>query len=121
MNFFQFKMLIIYLILFGYLHSQNSSDIYLPIATKDRQSWKTIKRTKIGAFGLIRKARPGIPAHLHSAVDMKRPSQNYLNEKIYAIKSGIVISMRDDGAFAQIIIEHKQKSRPTFWSVYEHI
>ena len=46
----------------------------------------------------------------------KRPSKNYFNEPVYSVSVGTVISMRTDGAFAQLIIEHNN-----YWSVYEHI
>jgi len=69
----------------------------------------------------MRVARPGIPAHHHTGIDIQRPALNYYDEPIFAISIGTVISIRDDGAFAQIIIEHKYSSGELFWSVYEHI
>ena len=96
--------------------SQRNETIFLPIKTLDRQSWNTAKLTKIGAFGLLRKARTNVSAHLHTAVDFKRPNKNYFNEPIYSISVGTVISLRNDGPFAQLIIEHKN-----YWTVYEHI
>jgi hypothetical protein len=49
----------------------------LPIAAADRKTWHGVKLTRIGLFGLERKARPGIPAHLHTGTDIKRPKDNY--------------------------------------------
>ncbi|NTV83141.1 MAG: M23 family metallopeptidase [Bacteroidales bacterium] len=80
-----------------------------------------IKLTPIGAFGKIRQARPGIPEHLHTGIDIKRPTSNYDNELVFPLASGRVISLRDDGPFAQIIIEHQLDYHNRFWSVYEHI
>lgn len=80
-----------------------------------------IKLTPIGTFGQIRKARPGIPGHLHTGIDIKRPNGNYNGEPIFPLAPGRVISLRDDGPFAQIIVEHKLNHIGRFWSVYEHI
>jgi len=81
----------------------------------------SIRLTAIGAFGLWRKARPGIPAHLHAGVDIVRPSKNYDDEPIYPVSRGRVVGLRDDGPYAQIIIEHGTEPGDTLWSVYEHI
>ena len=80
-----------------------------------------IKLTLIGHFGEVRKARPGIPEHLHTGIDIRRPNSNYDNEPILSLAPGRIISLRDDGPFAQIIIEHKLDHFYHFWSVYEHI
>jgi hypothetical protein len=66
----------------------------------------------------LRKARPGIASHLHTGIDIERPHSNY--EPIFPIAKGVVISKRDDGAFAQLIIEHSVKGKKV-WTVYEHI
>lgn len=79
-----------------------------------------IELTEIGEFGLLRKARPNIPAHLHTGIDIKRPGNNYDHEPIFPIADGIVISKRTDGPYAQLIIEHPNNGEP-FWTVYEHI
>lgn len=101
------------------LHSF-SQDYYLPININDRDDLSLIMLTEIGNFGEIRKARPGIPSHFHTGIDIKRPNQNYDQEPIYSIGGGIVISVRDDGPYAQIIIEHSS-DQFLFWTVYEHI
>jgi len=98
-----------------------SGDWLLPIAVKDRTTWTSVQLTHIGSYGLKRKARPGIPAHLHTGIDIQRPLQNYEYEPILPVASGTVISMRDDGPFAQIIIEHKLPHEDPVWTVYEHI
>lgn len=82
---------------------------------------ESLRLTRIGDFGLLRRSRPGIPAHLHTGVDIDRPSDNYNNEPVYPIASGIVISLCDDGPYAQIIIEHRTAGGDTVWSVYEHV
>jgi murein DD-endopeptidase MepM/ murein hydrolase activator NlpD len=92
-----------------------------PVKTTDRFNFSLIQLTPIGGYGLQRKARPTVPAHLHTGIDIKRPSTNYINEPVYPICKGIVISMRDDGPFSQIIIEHKIDNWHTIWSVYEHV
>jgi hypothetical protein len=96
------------------------SQISLPIAVTDRHDISYIKLTEIGQFGLLRKARKAVPAHYHTGIDIKRPGNNYINEPIFPIAEGIIISKRIDGPYAQLIIEHKFKGRQ-FWSVYEHI
>lgn len=98
-----------------------SADWLLPIAVENRTTWASIQLTHIGSYGLTRKARPGIPAHLHTGIDIKRPHQNYEYEPILPVASGTVISIRDDGPFAQIIIEHRLPHGDPVWTVYEHI
>jgi len=63
--------------------------------------------------------RPGIRAHFHTGIDIKRPTKNYQAEPIFPIFEGIVISKRQDGPYAQLIIEHEDNHK--FWTVYEHI
>jgi Peptidase family M23 len=99
------------------LFSQDSPCL-LPVQVS---SLTKIKLTPIGNFGQIRKARPGVPGHLHTGIDITRPNGNYYDEPIFPLAPGRVISLRDDGPFAQIIIEHKLDGLPHFWSVYEHI
>jgi murein DD-endopeptidase MepM/ murein hydrolase activator NlpD len=94
---------------------------HLPIQTGDRQSWREVNLTTIGEFGTLREPRPGVPAHLHTGIDMKRPSDNYQDEPVYPAAAGVVISLRDDGPFAQIIIEHGMDRAAKVWTVYEHI
>jgi len=96
-----------------------SPSFYLPINSLDRQSTKNLLLTSIGEFGLLRKERPGIPAHYHTGIDIKRPSNNYIDEPIFSIYKGIVISVRKDGPYAQLIIEHEGDQK--FWTVYEHV
>ena len=104
------------------LVSNNSfaQEFVLPINTYNRTELSLVQLTEIGNFGEKRKMRPGIPAHLHTGIDIKRPAQNYINETIFSIGDGIVISVRDDGPYAQIIIEHTNNNL-MFWTVYEHI
>jgi murein DD-endopeptidase MepM/ murein hydrolase activator NlpD len=92
----------------------------VPVAIEDRYSWESLRLTEIGSFSHIRKARPGIPEHLHTGIDIMRPGDNYEDEPIFAVSPGIVISKRDDGPFAQIIIEHPDGDRK-IWTVYEHV
>lgn len=96
------------------------TDFSLPIKTNNRKSTKEIQLTTIGQFGLIRKARPTVKEHFHTGIDIKRPGKNYDNEPIYSIAEGVVISKRDDGAYAQLILEHEIDGLK-FWTVYEHI
>lgn len=98
----------------------DSSTWMLPIKAANRQSLDGVALTAIGKFGVVRKARPGIPAHHHTGADFKRPGTNYANEPVFPAASGRVISLRADGAYAQIIIEHHSDSLP-LWTVYEHI
>ncbi len=86
----------------------------------DRKDISQIQLTEIGKFGLIRKERKMIPSHLHTGIDIKRPGKNYINEPIFVIASGKIISKRTDGPFAQLIVEH-HIGNTVFWSVYEHI
>lgn len=110
------------LLLLGFLTSDFVAEdgYFLPITEGGRKSVHYLTLTDIGRFGLLRKSRPGIPAHFHTGIDIKRPSGNYLDEPIYTVKSGIVISKRTDGAYAQLIIEHLG-TEGKFWTLYEHI
>lgn len=97
-----------------------SSPFSIPVKTTNRKDVSQIQLTEIGKFGLVRKARKTVPSHLHTGIDIKRPSSNYTNEPIFAIAAGKVISKRTDGPYAQLIIEHHIGDK-TFWTVYEHI
>ena len=94
---------------------------YLPIGSGDRQTFEGVELTAIGIFGMMRKERPGIPAHHHTGIDFKRPTENYSSEPIYPAAKGTVISLRDDGPYAQIIIEHTLGDSTKLWTVYEHV
>ena len=93
----------------------------LPIEVSNRNSISELTLSAIGQYGIMRDSRPGIPAHLHTGIDIKRPFENYDNEPVFPAARGKVISIRDDGPFAQIIIEHKVREGNFVWSVYEHI
>jgi hypothetical protein len=93
----------------------------VPISVPNRSLTDYLQLTPIGAFAAHRPERSGIPAHLHTGIDIKRPTLNYLNEPIYPIASGLVISVRHDGPFAQVIIKHEFPETGHTWSVYEHI
>ena len=101
--------------------SNKSCEWYLPINVPNRQTWEHVRLTKIGAFGLMRKARPNVPAHYHTATDFMRSGDNYDNEPIFPAARGRVISQRDDGPFAQLILEHVSSNNDTLWTVYEHL
>jgi murein DD-endopeptidase MepM/ murein hydrolase activator NlpD len=79
-----------------------------------------LKLTSIGKFGLPRKARPHVLAHLHTGIDIQRPYSNYENEPVFPMAPGIVISKRNDGPYAQLIIEHFLDGEK-IWTCYEHI
>jgi len=94
---------------------------YIPVRTLNRQDWSTVRLTSIGAFGIRRKARPKIPSHLHTGVDIARPSKDYEGEEpIYPAAPGKVVSMRDDGPFGEIILEHELEGVKV-WTAYEHL
>jgi hypothetical protein len=98
----------------------NNCSLKLPVLTKDRCNIKSISLTKIGRFGEHRKERISVPAHLHTGIDIKRPTENYTDDPVFSVFPGKVISIRSDGPFAQIIIEHLVKNIKV-WSVYEHV
>lgn len=108
-----------YILIFSLLFI--SQHVRVPIGNENRISVNAIELTEIGAFGVQRKARPGIPSHLHTGIDIKPPNENYLTDEfIYPIAKGVIISKRTDGPFAQLIIEHETQNE-IFWSLYEHI
>ncbi len=114
-------MLIISLLSLVKSASQESIGWYLPINVANRQSLENVRLTAIGEFGRQRQARPAVPAHLHTAIDLMRPKKNYVDEPIFPAAKGTVISLRTDGPFAQIIIEHHESNSEIVWTVYEHI
>lgn len=101
--------------------SQVTSTWLLPIQTTDRRIIPTIKLTHIGKFGEMRKARPTVPAHLHTGIDIKRPTPQRDNEPVFPAAPGRVLSIRNDGPFAQIIIEHILANGQKIWTAFEHI
>lgn len=94
--------------------------IKLPINAANRSSISELRLTEIGPFGLIRNARPNVRSHHHTGIDIMRPGLEYDQNPIFPIEKGIVISKRNDGPFAQLIVEHRTQSM-IFWSVYEHV
>jgi len=108
------------LFILAFLVLPAKSQVYLPIELTDRTNISMVKLSDIGEFGLMRKPRPNVPQHYHTGIDIKRPSNNYINEPIYPIAKGKVISKRDDGPYANIIIEHELNGIK-FWSLYEHV
>lgn len=92
----------------------------LPINCGSRVDLSKVQLTEIGSFGLVRKARVGVPEHLHTGIDIKRPSNNYQFEPIFPVAEGKVISKRTDGPYAQLIVEHNVNGLQ-FWTLYEHI
>jgi len=72
------------------------NEYLLPVDSDNRRNVNYLELTEIGEFGAFRKDTP-----------------------VYSIFKGIVISKREDGPFAQLIIEHECKIK--FWTVYEHI
>jgi hypothetical protein len=112
-------MFINYLLLLLLSFTPSAKSVFsLPVQTSDRKSLSTLTLSGIGDFGLVRKARPTVPAHYHTGIDIKRPENNYHNEPIFPISEGIVISKRQDGPYAQLIIQHEN---PECWTLYEHI
>lgn len=112
--------LILFYLLVQITFFSSGQEVLLPINSRDRTSMHEFKLSQIGKFGLIRKARPNVKRHFHTGIDILRPGENYENNPIFPISEGIVISIREDGPFAQLIIEHRIKNQ-TVWSVYEHI
>lgn len=96
--------------------TNTSAQWYLPVNATNNE----VALTRIGNFGELRAARTGIPAHYHTGVDIVRPSSNYENLPVFPAHAGVVVSVRTDGPFSQIIIEH-QMPKDTLWTVYEHV
>ncbi|MBC8044740.1 MAG: M23 family metallopeptidase [Rhizobacter sp.] len=92
----------------------------LPLEVENRASFQGVGLTNIGAFALPRKSRPTVSAHLHAGIDFARPAADKDTVRVFAASAGKVISVRTDGAFAQIIIEHHDRGKK-LWTVYEHV
>jgi hypothetical protein len=89
-----------------------------PIRAPSRRCVSGIKLTPIGDFGRPRAPRPKVAAHLHTGIDLCRPLPNNDDEPVFAASCGTVISVRNDGPFAQIIVFHQSSA---VWTVYEHV
>ncbi|MFL5763433.1 MAG: M23 family metallopeptidase [Bacteroidia bacterium] len=98
----------------------SSPQFLAPVRVLNRKSISEIQLTAIGKFGLVRKERKGVRSHLHTGIDIKRPGTGYDHEPVFPVAEGTVISIRTDGPYAQVIIEHKINGEK-FWSLYEHI
>ncbi len=92
----------------------------IPIMSANRESVNFLQLTDIGQFGLLRSARENIPAHYHTGIDIMRPSNGFGYEPVFPIADGVIISIRDDGPFAQVIVFHEY-NKLQFWTVYEHV
>ena len=77
-----FKPIIITFILYRLICAQVNV-VTCPVGADKRITPDEIRLTAIGDFGYPRKARPGIPAHLHTGIDIRRPVQNYNKEPIF--------------------------------------
>lgn len=108
------------LVLFAITSCTQPEPFLAPVALTDRSEISAIKLSSIGDFGLPRVERLDVPAHLHTGIDISRPSNHYQHDPIYPITSGQVISKRTDGPYAQLILEHQLES-DTFWTLYEHV
>jgi hypothetical protein len=106
---------------FANVASSERTEWFLPINVVNRQSLENVRLTSIGEFGRPRQARAAVPAHLHTAIDLMRPTDNYFDEPIFPAAVGTLISLRTDGPFAQIIIEHQESDGESVWTIYEHI
>jgi hypothetical protein len=109
-----------FIFLFNISFLFQQGEFYLPVKTDNRKDPAQLQLTGIGKFGIMRKAREKIPAHYHTGIDIKRPSDNYENEPVYPVLKGKVLSKRTDGAYAQLIIEHSENGEQ-LWTLYEHI
>ena len=103
------------------INMHGRQQLFLPIQVQDRTVLEERRLTVIGQYGLKRKARPTVPSHYHTGVDLKRPTKNYSNEPVFSGGVGKVLSVRSDGPFSQIIIQHVLSPGDTLWTVYEHI
>lgn len=114
-------MLSIITFLFSFLfNSPVENKLLAPINIDNRHNIERMELTEIGYFGLQRKERPTVAAHLHTGIDIKRANGNYRDAPIFPVADGIVISKREDGPYAQLILEHDVDGL-VFWTVYEHI
>jgi murein DD-endopeptidase MepM/ murein hydrolase activator NlpD len=101
--------------------NQKSVGWYVPVKTADRKSINSIKLTDIGEFGLLRKERENVPAHYHTAIDIERPNENYSHEPVFSAHAGMIISIRDEGPYSEIIIEHTMPDDEFIWTIYQHV
>jgi hypothetical protein len=108
------------LMLFAPGIGSTGAEVFLPIDAPDRHSLESLALTRIGGYGIMRAARPTVPSHFHTGIDIRRPHPNYTDEPIFPAARGVVISRRTDGPYAQLIIEH-DIGGIKFWTVYEHI
>jgi hypothetical protein len=106
------------ILILWFINQQDS--FYVPVDVPGRHSFRSVKLTEIGKFGLVRKARPSVPSHYHTGIDIRRPHANYVNEPIFPVARGVVISKKTNGPYAQLILEHHADGK-IFWSLYEHI
>lgn len=93
---------------------------YIPANYRNIADPQKLQLTKIGAFGLLRKARPTVPAHYHTGIDIVRPDSQNNRQPIFPAKEGIVVSIYDNGPFSQVVIKHTDNNK-NYWTVYEHL
>jgi hypothetical protein len=93
---------------------------YIPANYRGIADPQKVQLTGIGAFGLLRKARPAVPAHYHTGIDIVRPDSQYYKQPIFPAKEGVIVSIYDNGPFSQIVIKHAGNNK-NYWTVYEHL
>jgi len=106
------------LMVFGMVTS-GFAEWLVPVNYPHRDRVNEVKLSAIGAFGLPRKARATVPAHLHTGVDILRPTGNYDQEPIHPAHAGRIISILDDGPYSYVVLEH-QTAQGICWTLYEH-
>jgi hypothetical protein len=99
---------------------QTYAEWHIPANYKNIGGIDDVKLSNIGRFGLLRVARPTVPAHYHTGIDIVRPDTNYWNQPVFPASKGNIVSIIDDGPFSQIIIMHEAGGK-NYWTVYEHL
>jgi len=105
-----------FFIAYGHAHEH---PWFLPMSAIDRRSFDGVRVTDIGNFGAHRNARPGIPAHFHTGIDIY--SWDGTSRFVFPSAPGAVVSVRRDGPFAQVVILHEDETSDPLWTVYEHV
>ncbi|OQX85538.1 hypothetical protein B6D60_07680 [candidate division KSB1 bacterium 4484_87] len=118
-----FSLLLAFIVLYlvKYFYIDAVKEWKLPLGTSNRQDLSTIYLEQDAYFEARRPSYDGIPAHLHTGIDMQINEPGGPGEPIYAIGKGKVVQITDPPPLRRIVIRHKLLRDGFIWSVYLHV
>jgi murein DD-endopeptidase MepM/ murein hydrolase activator NlpD len=96
---------------------KTASEWYLPFATKNRKSTKTVK--VISTFGAGRRSYK--KGHIHTGIDLVPRKKTSPKPDVYPLASGVVCSIHLAKPHITVVVKHKLPNGATLYSSYKHL